>query len=111
MSEKTTTPAVRPMPTATDVPEIREIAQAHSGSNRIYEVLATSGGVLVRHDRTCGESPAPALEAVGYSTVVIRQGLVLVTGAVDPIALLDAQIAALQTRRADLLEKLTGAPF
>jgi hypothetical protein len=98
------------MPTEVDVPEIRTIAETFSGS-MIIDVTATSGGVLVTYDRRYGASPAPALEAVGYTTTAIRKGMDLVTGVVDPIALLDAQIAALQARRADLLEQTTGAPF
>jgi hypothetical protein len=99
------------MPTEAHIPEIHTIATAYSGDSMILAATATSGGVLVRYDRRYGTSPAPALEAVGYTTTAIRQGLVLVTGTVDPIALLDAQIAALQARRAELLEQLTGAPF
>lgn len=40
---------------------------------------------------------------MGYSTTQIRKGLVLVTGAVDQVALLDAQIAALTERREALV--------
>jgi hypothetical protein len=113
MSENTTATvtATRPMPTEANIPEIHTIATAYSGDSMILAVTATSGGVLVRYDRRYGTSPAPALEAVGYSTASLREGLVLVTGTVDPIALLDAQIATLQARRADLLEQTTGAPF
>lgn len=100
MSTNTTTSiATRTMPTEADVPEISTIATAYSGDSMIIAVTATSGGVLVRYDRNYGTTPVPALEAVGYTTTEIRQGLLLVTGTVDPIALLDAQIAALTARR------------
>ena len=98
----TTTTTMRPMPTEADVAEIWTIAEAYTGSRWISDVTATSGGVLVRYAYDLS-SPAPALEAVGYATVPIRRGLVLVTGAVDQVALLDAQITALTRRRAELL--------
>lgn len=106
------TPApVRPMPTETDVPEITQIARMFLGhESRIFEVKATTGGVLVRYHADF-KVPAPALEAVGYRTTQLRAGLVLVTGAVDVLARLDAQIAALKSERARLLEQQTGAPF
>ncbi|WP_160050103.1 MULTISPECIES: hypothetical protein [unclassified Nocardiopsis] len=93
----------RTMPTKADVPEIRTIAETYSGDIAIISVTATSGGVLVRYDRRLySNNPAPALDAVGYTTTSIREGLLLVTGAVDQLALLDAQIAALTERRAAL---------
>ncbi|SHK92758.1 hypothetical protein SAMN05421803_14324 [Nocardiopsis flavescens] len=112
-AEPETTPAapVRPMPTKADAPEIRAIAEAYSGDCMIDEVTTTSGGTLVRYDRRFGKSPAPALEAVGYTTVDLRKGLLLVTGAVDQVARLEAQISALRAERERLLEQQTGAPF
>jgi len=90
--------AARPMPGPDDVAEIRTIAEAYTGDQWIYQVIATSAGVLVRYHFDF-RSPAPALEAVGYRTETLRHGLVLVTGAVDRLALLEAQIAALQAER------------
>ncbi|CAL9622938.1 hypothetical protein SUDANB121_05890 (plasmid) [Nocardiopsis dassonvillei] len=112
-SERPTVP-VRPMPTADHIDEIRTIAEMYSGDLRIYEVRATSGGVLVSYSRDVG-SPSPALVAVGYRVQPLREGLLLVTGAVDAAALITAQIEALAAERERLeraeLERTTGAPF
>ncbi|MGW9351741.1 hypothetical protein [Nocardiopsis flavescens] len=109
-TEPDTTAVVRPMPTEADAGEIRAIAEAYSGDAMILAVTPTSGGTLVGY-YTDGRSPGPALEEVGYRTRLLRRGLVLVTGAVDRVALLDAQIAALKAERERLLEATTGAPF
>lgn len=93
----------RIMPTEADVPEIRAITALAVGDNDwVFNVRATSGGVLVRYhrDRT---SPTTALAAIGYTVTVIGAGLVLVTGAVDRLALLEGQIAALSAERDRLL--------
>ena len=100
------TPApTKNMPTEDNVPEIKAITSlALNGVEWVYEVRATSGGVLVRYhrDRT---SPVMTLAAIGYTVTVIGAGLVLVTGAVDRLALLEGQIAALAAERDALLEE------
>lgn len=78
--------------------EIRTIAAMFCGDTHIYKVCATAGGVLLQYSRDV-DSPAPALEAVGYTTTVLRAGLLLVTGGLDLVELLDAQIAGLTALR------------
>lgn len=111
-----TTAPTQLMPTEADVPEIEAVAAIHIGKSSYLQVQATSGGVLVRYHRTDDASPQPALEAVGYTTTSIRQGLLLVTGAIDHLALLEAQIAALTAQRDALVDarrasELEGAVF
>lgn len=101
----------RPMPTEADTEEIARIAAMVLGDGRlVFETAATSGGVLLRYHRGY-DSPASALEEVGYTVTDLRAGLLLVTGRVDRVALLDAQISALKAERERLLEATTGAPF
>ncbi|WP_017590826.1 hypothetical protein [Nocardiopsis ganjiahuensis] len=121
MSEITENPAVEhsgPI-TQTDLDEITTVAELASGSCRVvYSTALCRSGAVLQIGYDYRSAALELVRAAGYTARPVA-GSIVVTGAIDHLVLLEAQIAELtakrdavaDARRAEELEGAMGGPF
>ena len=97
--------------TAEDLTEIISVAELASKTYRIVaETSLCRTGAVLRIDGDFRETVLDLVQAAGYTARLVSRNTLVVTAAIDRLALLDAQIAALTAERNRLVAADT-TPF
>lgn len=102
--------------TQADLDEITMVAELVSRNYRVvYETSLCRTGAVLRIDGDFRETVLDLVQAAGYTAHLVSRNTLVVTAAIDRLALLDAQIAALTAQRDALaVDRVTaemGGPF
>ena len=102
--------------TADDLTEIISVAELASANYRIVaETSLCRTGAVLRIDGDFREAVLDLVQAAGYTARLVSRNTLVVTAAIDRLALLDAQIAELTAQRDALaVDRVTvemGGPF
>lgn len=89
--------------TQDDLDEISRIANIPSEYPTVFDRTLCRTGAVLRIHASYHDTIVSLLQASGYTVQTTSKHTLVVTAAIDEVALLDAQIAALAARREKLL--------
>ena len=83
-----------------DLAEIVAVAELASGAYHVvYETSLCRTGAVLRISKDYRQTALALIQAAGYTARLVSESTIVVTAVIDPITLLDAQIAALTAQR------------
>lgn len=89
-----------PMPiTAEDLAEVCDLARLAAGEHQVHNAQLCRAGAMLSMNDAVTAQVCDALTAAGYTVTRPTRNLVHVSGAVDRVAVLDAEIARLTELR------------